>query len=363
MDDNHAFARELNIKRMDDTEAEYIVMAARKSHSIRITFVLFPTLIIEIKIELAKIIRRRISRAKRRLEVKINLTVRMCIVASKFAQEWILIKEIRGTLERDRSDWRRDECWKGCKRAGIRQYLLPVWKWHKSEPIIVEGARNESCESKGTSSNRTGVSKFSRSVIYIPRRIGSKNHPRKVGAFSRDIHNRSGRDDRGGEGHARLSQGIENERHSREIHILPYPKRSRNSGSEIPTGELVRELDQGRITRQGTREERFGGAVRDIIHRERQSRSDECPIVDIINTTLCYGRYIRENLAGHCPKCGTESGFGEKYLTGTPENLRLGTESEGRVAFYPGSRTNLDRIAISEERWVSDTENDIVQDQ
>lgn len=221
MDDNHTFACKLDVERVDDAEMERIVMTARKSHGIRITFVLFPTLIIEIKIELAKIIRRRIPRTKRRLEVEIDFAVRMGIVTGKFIEKWILIKQIRGTLERDRSGRRRDEGWEGRKRTGIGQYLLPIRKRHEPEAIVVEGAGNKSCESKSTSGNRTGVSEFSGSIIYIPRCIGSENYPGKAGTFSRDIHNRSGRDDRGSESHARLRQRIKNERHSREIHILP----------------------------------------------------------------------------------------------------------------------------------------------
>ena len=204
MDDNRPFARELNIERMNDAETERIVMTAGKSHSIRITFVFFPALVIEVKIELAKIIRCRISRAKRRLEVEIDFAVRMGIVTGKFIEKWILIKQIRGTLERDRSGRRRDECREGRKRTGIGQYLLPIRKRHEPETIIIEGAGNESYESKSTSSNCTGVNEFSRSVIYIPRRIGSENYPGKTGTLSRDIHNRSGRDDRGSEGHTRL---------------------------------------------------------------------------------------------------------------------------------------------------------------
>ncbi len=84
MDDNHAFTGELNIERVDDAEMERIIMTARESDGIGITLVFFPTLVIKIEVELAKIIRSNIPSAKRRLQIKVNLAVCMGIITGKF---------------------------------------------------------------------------------------------------------------------------------------------------------------------------------------------------------------------------------------------------------------------------------------
>ena len=57
MNQNRTLTKETYFWCMNDTEAKYIIVSAWKGNSIRIAFIFFPALIIEIKIELAKIIR------------------------------------------------------------------------------------------------------------------------------------------------------------------------------------------------------------------------------------------------------------------------------------------------------------------
>ncbi len=239
MNEDRALSIQTHFRRMDDAKTQMIVVTSWKSDIIRVTFVLFPTLIIQIKIELTKIIRSRVTGTKWRFQIEIYFTICVSIIARKLIQKWVLIRQVRRILKSDSNRWWWNSCRKGGKRKSIRVYLIPGRKWHESESVEIRIACQKSRERKKSVINDTSMGKVTGTKRDISRYTRPKDHSGELCGRLSDIRNRSRWDNRRSESDARLGQGIKKQGNSRKTRTLTSGKTPRNHCPEIPERKLM----------------------------------------------------------------------------------------------------------------------------
>lgn len=175
MDYNRPFCEEIHVKCVQDTEMKIIIMSARKGDRSRITLVLLSIAVIKVIVELTEKIGQSKRWGKRGFQIKIDLTIRMRIVAGEFVQKRILVDQVRRVLKCDRYGRRTLRCRERRKRASLREYLVPERERYESEPVEVHRPRSESRKQERSVLYRTRLREFARSVADIPRDIRSKN--------------------------------------------------------------------------------------------------------------------------------------------------------------------------------------------